>query len=162
MSTVCSMGEASMESSSCEVRNPSTCATDNSKVRFGKTKRLKNGELFEFNRNSCRFTALPKRGSGEGTIASGLSKPISLKALILRVRRSGKGPESNPESLPISAQWLRMKSRDPICLVWGGRSREVPQRTKRIRYTHFCLLRGVTWRWRVFSAYIALAPILPL
>ena len=55
-----------------------------------------------------------------GIVTSGLSRLSFSSALILRVRRSGRGPRFSSENLRIFAQWLDPKLRDLICLVWEG------------------------------------------
>ena len=106
MRTVCSIGEASRKSSSCEVSNPPISIDNSRKVRLGKAKWVKGGQPNECNENSCRFMALSKRRGEESVVASGLSRSISSWRLILRVQRSGRGPEFNSENVRMSAQLL--------------------------------------------------------
>ena len=129
--TICSTGEASRKLSSCEILwNPSVGATDKLKeVKFGKTKWFKGGKLLECNPSSWRFTVLPKGGSEGGIVVSGLSRLMTSKTVILRVRRSGRGPESNFEKFQVSSwrlKWMYKISSYLICLVWKGSSATTP------------------------------------
>lgn len=72
MRTTLGIGKVSRKWNSCEARNSLVDITDNSEVRFGKTKWLKNGDLSECKRNS-RFTVLLKREYEGGVTTSGPS-----------------------------------------------------------------------------------------